>query len=275
VDSHGRVVEVRDYDPWGLELPGRSRVEGVKTREGFTEYEFDDETGLNYGGARYYDPAIGRFTTIDRFASKEPSLSPYQYAGNSPLTYIDVNGDSIVVAVRRIDGQPFNLNHAMIIHYPQNCSSSCEPSVIAEAYNSSKDPLRPGVLIKADLHDPDNRPTNLKTSNIVAQVTVDLGGRSDEEVRDEIIATVERYNNSTKYPVGGVLCSEANCANSNAFVRSVLAESGLSINPLRLVVEKSFGIIPKPALVPGWSRDALNPSNNQWRHIRDRGNGSY
>jgi hypothetical protein len=42
-----------------LELPGRSSVEGVKTREGYTGHELDEETGLNYAGARFYDPAIG------------------------------------------------------------------------------------------------------------------------------------------------------------------------------------------------------------------------
>ena len=48
-------------------------------------------------GARYYDAALGRFTTADRFADKYHSLSPYQYGANNPVGNIDVNGDSIVV----------------------------------------------------------------------------------------------------------------------------------------------------------------------------------
>jgi len=51
----------------------------------------------NYG-ARMYDPVIGRFFTKDRFLEKYFDLSPYQYGANNPIKYIDVNGDSIVVA---------------------------------------------------------------------------------------------------------------------------------------------------------------------------------
>lgn len=47
-------------------------------------------------GARFYDPAIGRFHTQDRFAEKYLSLTPYQYAANNPIKFIDINGDSIV-----------------------------------------------------------------------------------------------------------------------------------------------------------------------------------
>ena len=59
--------------------------------------EFQDELGLNvYSyGWRDYDPAIGRFMKIDRFAEKYGMLSPYSYAGNNPILFIDIAGDSI------------------------------------------------------------------------------------------------------------------------------------------------------------------------------------
>lgn len=45
----------------------------------------------------FYDAQLGRFHTQDRFAEKYYSMSPYQYAANNPIKYIDVNGDSIYI----------------------------------------------------------------------------------------------------------------------------------------------------------------------------------
>src|SRR5688500_8692909 len=44
---------------------------------------------------RMYQPELGRFFTQDRFAEKYRPISPYQYAANNPVRFIDVNGDSI------------------------------------------------------------------------------------------------------------------------------------------------------------------------------------
>jgi RHS repeat-associated protein len=48
-------------------------------------------------GARFYDPQIGRFTTQDAFAEKYISMTPYQYGANSPINFIDINGDSLAL----------------------------------------------------------------------------------------------------------------------------------------------------------------------------------
>jgi len=53
--------------------------------------------GIYHAGARLYDPEIGRFASQDRFKEKYPSMSPYQYAANNPILFIDVNGDSVIV----------------------------------------------------------------------------------------------------------------------------------------------------------------------------------
>ena len=62
--------------------------------------ELDDANGLNtyHYGMREYDPKIARFNRVDRFADKYPSLSPYSYAANNPIVFIDVNGDSLTVS---------------------------------------------------------------------------------------------------------------------------------------------------------------------------------
>lgn len=59
--------------------------------------ELEDELGKNtYAyGWRDYDPAIGRFNKMDRFSEKYHTLTPYGYAGNNPILFNDIQGDSI------------------------------------------------------------------------------------------------------------------------------------------------------------------------------------
>ncbi|MFD7735172.1 RHS repeat-associated core domain-containing protein [Kitasatospora phosalacinea] len=54
----------------------------------------DEPTGLTHLGARDYDPATGRFTSVDPLlVSSDPqSLAAYTYANNNPLTFSDPSG---------------------------------------------------------------------------------------------------------------------------------------------------------------------------------------
>jgi len=54
-------------------------------------------TGLLYFGARYLDPEIGRWLSLDRFMDKYPSCSPYNYVLNNPICFTDITGDTVDV----------------------------------------------------------------------------------------------------------------------------------------------------------------------------------
>ena len=54
--------------------------------------ELDKETGLYYYGARYYDPVISYFLSIDPLAEKYFFQSPYVYAENNPVVFRDIKG---------------------------------------------------------------------------------------------------------------------------------------------------------------------------------------
>lgn len=52
----------------------------------------DLKLGLYDYGARFYDPAIGQFTSVDPLADVMPSWSPYSFVFNNPLAYVDPTG---------------------------------------------------------------------------------------------------------------------------------------------------------------------------------------
>jgi len=55
----------------------------------FTGYETDALSGLQYAGARYYDPVLGTFLTHD---PKRVTPNPYSYANWDPVNMVDPNG---------------------------------------------------------------------------------------------------------------------------------------------------------------------------------------
>jgi len=84
------VVESHDYDPWGLEMPARGLGSG--TKEAFSGKEQDGETGLDYFGARYYMPALGRWAAVDPLVDKQAPWSPYAYVLDDPTLLTDPDG---------------------------------------------------------------------------------------------------------------------------------------------------------------------------------------
>ncbi|MCG8433246.1 MAG: hypothetical protein MJA83_04355, partial [Gammaproteobacteria bacterium] len=91
-EESGAVQVSYRLDPWGniREQQGTS-----VNRQIFTGQELDENTGLVYFGARYYDPDLGRFITQDPFLgdpNNPPSLHRYLYAQGNPAIGIDEDG---------------------------------------------------------------------------------------------------------------------------------------------------------------------------------------
>lgn len=97
LDDEGNVIERRDYLPYGEERYVHEELNSPDTVQGFAGKELDDELGLNYYGARYYDSVTGRFISADPWEGnlEDPqSLNKYSYARNNPLRYIDKSGQN-------------------------------------------------------------------------------------------------------------------------------------------------------------------------------------
>lgn len=104
-DATGNVISRRDFLPFGEEIVANesNRIQalgynfGDSTRQKFTTYERDTETGLDFAQARYYSSKHGRFTSVDPLMASASAVAPqtwnrYAYVGNNPLNIIDPTG---------------------------------------------------------------------------------------------------------------------------------------------------------------------------------------
>lgn len=89
-DEQGMPVHMLAYMPYGETLLDLSQ--GFETPYQFTGYEKDQETGLNYAEARYYDSDLSIFNSTDPMWHKYPHLTPYHYCSNNPVMRIDPDG---------------------------------------------------------------------------------------------------------------------------------------------------------------------------------------
>lgn len=91
----GEVVQHIEYVPFG-EVFIEERNSVWNTPYLFNAKEFDEETGLYYYGARYYDSRLGIWLSADEERENIPFSSPYTYCFNNPLNLVDPDGNSPV-----------------------------------------------------------------------------------------------------------------------------------------------------------------------------------
>jgi len=93
----GTFEQVR-YTPYGTERGhydgnGNNLANGGCSPDGlcreFTQYDTEPISGLEYAGARFYDPALGSFLTHD---PAREFASPYSYVNGDPVNATDPNG---------------------------------------------------------------------------------------------------------------------------------------------------------------------------------------
>ena len=93
LDEQAQIISYEEYHPYGSTSyqAGRSADRGSLKRYRYTGKERDEETGLNYHGARYYAAWLGRWTSTDPIGIGD-GLNLYLMARNNPTRHIDVSG---------------------------------------------------------------------------------------------------------------------------------------------------------------------------------------
>jgi RHS repeat-associated protein len=145
VDSSGAEVSRQLYRAFGA--PRYSSGTDL-TDYGYTGQRADDSIGLMYYNARWYDPALARFTQADTVVPEQgnPSaLDRYAYVVNNPLRWIDSSGHcwGFASGLRNVPGYDVtceNLDMALAI--VQNPNSSVGDNILAGGY----------ILVEATAH---------------------------------------------------------------------------------------------------------------------------
>ena len=108
----GEVVQHIEYVPFG-EVFIEERNNTWNTPYLFNAKEFDEETGMYYYGARYYEPRLSLWMTVDPKMEKYRNVSAYVYCLNNPLKIIDPDGKDIVFLLDREAANGFG--HAAVL----------------------------------------------------------------------------------------------------------------------------------------------------------------
>jgi RHS repeat-associated protein len=123
-DASGEVFQHLEYFAFGETfVEEHSNTDRIPYL--FNGKELDDETGLYYYGARYYDPATSIWMSVDALADNFTGWSPYNYTFNNPLRFIDPDGNGPKPAPPLVEAaiKALNQNVYSAFYYANNTSN--------------------------------------------------------------------------------------------------------------------------------------------------------
>jgi len=95
-DQSGNIVQQVEYTPWGEVFLEKRNGSYFYSPYLFNGKELDEETGLYYYGARYYDPRLSVWYSTDPMQEKYPWVTTYGYCMNNPVKFKEPFGEEPV-----------------------------------------------------------------------------------------------------------------------------------------------------------------------------------
>jgi RHS repeat-associated protein len=95
-NTKGKVLQEDHYYPFGLSINALSSSAPLSKPNNFKYNGFEEQTDFDLGWydyqAKFYDPQLGRFMQVDPAADLMRRHSPYNYAFDNPIRFIDPDG---------------------------------------------------------------------------------------------------------------------------------------------------------------------------------------
>ncbi len=101
-DINGQPYQYFLNLPFGEEMAAQRAGGPFSSRYKFNGKELDKQTCYYYYGARYYDPVLSRWLSVDPLAEKYPGFSPYNYTADNPIMLVDPDGKKFDEASKKI-----------------------------------------------------------------------------------------------------------------------------------------------------------------------------
>jgi RHS repeat-associated protein len=293
-DASGKLYEHIEYFPFG-ETWVQQSSNTQRTPYLFTGKELDEETGLYYFGARYYDPRTNVWQSADPVLEKylptggkehdsklpglggiynPPNLGLYMYGHQNPVKFYDPDGKRVYIG-GHIAVSPFgNLTSPPSVHItlvvipdrPQDFTNKSGWNTLSGdkifatigAQPGGKAGLDAGPLgnLKTEFNYSGDQPSHLGFMQAVPTPK----GMTDTEFISKLINSASSYKNDKNYDV--FPSASSNAYNSNSYVSGVLKAAGATPPPLRTGGTFQAPGYDKPLPLPGGSGGASGSWQN-------------
>ena len=239
----GEVVQHIEYVPFG-EVFIEERNNIWNTPYLFNAKEFDEETGMYYYGARYYESRLSLWMSVDRFAEKYKT-SPYCFTLDNPICHYDERGDSTILYATRLpmDNKKIQSALSMATHTFIVVKRNGKPSV-KFSFGSKTDNPFGGQLVKVSYMDKEKSMKGEAPSNFVKNriVITPPSGMTVEQFDEMVIKTGNSFGNNPNitYCLEPFEQTQGNC-NSNS--STLLYKAGVPLSRIKDLRKQISGLV--------------------------------
>ncbi|MEQ1554571.1 MAG: RHS repeat-associated core domain-containing protein [Ferruginibacter sp.] len=266
------VVTATDYSSFGSELPGRTYSNGTKVAENYNGKRKDDETGYLDYGMRMYDPRIARFISVDPITKSFPMLTPYQFASNTPIQAIDLDGLEAFLITSRTDadGKAFLEVSISDMNAPFSVTNVDGKSTNYFPYQSMQMALGNSIVSQGSLLVPVNQNGDYKTYSASP-----IGGKGGEPVNEVFNMLFDNFKLTPTINISEIVPSTPVSVNLNKE-----ANAPINKNPTSSVTTPPITSVTEPTIAlnytdrAGLPNDFIVTDNNSGKDVIKKLGGS-